>query len=273
MIRFSCPGCGATYSVEDAKGGKTGKCPKCQSQFVIPMPEGGAAPPPLPKSPSPPADPNAPVEIAPCPKCDARLSVAASDIGVDVECPYCKTVYKAVKPGSGAAAKPKSRASRGDEEEERPSRRRREEDEEEEDRPRPRRRRDEDEEEEERPSRRGRRDEDDEDEERPSRRRDDEDEEDRPRKKKKKKRRGRPGDVPNYLVQAILVTLCCCLPGGIAAIVYASKVNSLLDQGDYEGAVEASENAKKWCMISLVAGIIGNVVVGVLQFIAGAGGK
>jgi len=85
MIRFSCPGCGATYSVDDAKGGKTGKCPKCQSQFVIPAAEGGAAPPPLPKSPpSPASDPNAPVEIAPCPKCDARLSVSASDLGVDV---------------------------------------------------------------------------------------------------------------------------------------------------------------------------------------------
>src|SRR5689334_19576064 len=110
MIRFSCPGCGATYTVDDAKGGKTGKCPKCQSQFVIPAAEGGAAPPPLPKSapPSPAVDPNAPVEIAPCPKCDARLSVAASDLGVDVECPYCKTVYKAVKAGSGAASPSKS---------------------------------------------------------------------------------------------------------------------------------------------------------------------
>src|SRR5882672_10526815 len=27
--------------------------------------------------------------------------------------------------------------------------------------------------------------------------------------------------VPNYLVQSILVTLCCCLPFGIAAIVFA----------------------------------------------------
>src|SRR6478735_7478190 len=103
MIRFSCPGCGATYTVDDAKGGKTGKCPKCQSQFVIPAAEGGGAgdaPPPLPKSlsvpKSPSVDPNAPVEIAPCPKCDARLSVAAADVGADVECPYCKTVYKAV---------------------------------------------------------------------------------------------------------------------------------------------------------------------------------
>ena len=47
MIRFACPGCGATYSVDDAKGGKSGRCPKCQTQFQIPMPEGAAAPPPV----------------------------------------------------------------------------------------------------------------------------------------------------------------------------------------------------------------------------------
>ena len=28
--------------------------------------------------------------------------------------------------------------------------------------------------------------------------------------------------VPNYLVQAILVTIFCCLPFGIASIVYAA---------------------------------------------------
>src|SRR5690242_5080167 len=103
MIRFSCPGCGAVYTVDDAKGGKTGKCPKCQTQFQIPTPEGAGPPPPPaaeppatlpPPPPTPPTDPHAPVEIAPCPGCQARLSVAPADLGADVECPYCKTVYK-----------------------------------------------------------------------------------------------------------------------------------------------------------------------------------
>jgi predicted Zn finger-like uncharacterized protein len=190
MIRFSCPGCGAVYNVDDSKGGKTGKCPKCQTQFQIPVPEGAAAPPPVPASaPGPPAtlppppatDPNAPVEIEPCPKCQARLSVASSDLGVDVECPYCKTVYTATR--AGAAASPsKAHLAVADD---RPSRRRRD-DEEGEDRP-SRRRRDEDDEDD-RPSRRRRRDEEDEDEEeRPSRRRRDEDEaEERPRRKRRR---------------------------------------------------------------------------------------
>ena len=54
MIRFSCPGCGAVYSVTDEKAGKTGKCPKCQTPFTIPAAEAPApvAPPPPPPKPS-----------------------------------------------------------------------------------------------------------------------------------------------------------------------------------------------------------------------------
>ena len=77
------------------------------------------------------------------------------------------------------------------------------------------------------------------------------------------------GSVPNYLVHSILVTLCCCLPFGIAAIVYASKVDTLLAQGNHAGAVEASESAKKWCIWALALGIIVNVLVIGLQIAAG----
>lgn len=51
-------------------------------------------------------------------------------------------------------------------------------------------------------------------------------------------------DVPNYLVQSILVTLFCCLPLGIPAIVFAAQVNSKLRLGDVEGAWESSRMAK-----------------------------
>jgi len=67
-------------------------------------------------------------------------------------------------------------------------------------------------------------------------------------------------NVPNYLVFAILVTVLCCLPTGIAAIVYAAQVNGKLAGGDIAGAQQASKNAKMWCLISLGAGLL----VGVL---------
>jgi hypothetical protein len=80
-------------------------------------------------------------------------------------------------------------------------------------------------------------------------------------------------EVPNYLVQSILVTLCCCLPFGIVAIVNASKVSSLVQAGNYEAARQASEEAKKWCTIGFVCGLIGTALwVGVQIMLGAAGG-
>lgn len=67
--------------------------------------------------------------------------------------------------------------------------------------------------------------------------------------------------IPNYLVQAILCTLCCCLPAGIAGIVYAAQVNSKQSVGDYEGAVAASKNAKMWCWISFGVGLPLTIII------------
>ena len=61
--------------------------------------------------------------------------------------------------------------------------------------------------------------------------------------------------VPNYLAQAILVTLFCCLPFGIVAIVYAAQVNSKVALGDYAGAMETSNKAKTWCWVSFGVGL------------------
>jgi hypothetical protein len=61
--------------------------------------------------------------------------------------------------------------------------------------------------------------------------------------------------VPNYLVQSILVTLCCCLPFGVVAIIFAAQVNSKLAAGDYAGAVDSSQKAKMWSWIAFGIGI------------------
>lgn len=56
--------------------------------------------------------------------------------------------------------------------------------------------------------------------------------------------------IQNYLVPSILVTFCCCLPGGIIAIVYAAQVNGKLALGDVAGAMDYAKKAKMWCWIS-----------------------
>jgi len=66
--------------------------------------------------------------------------------------------------------------------------------------------------------------------------------------------------VPNYLVFAILVTVFCCLPTGIPAIVFAAQVNGKLQAGDLSGAQQASKNAKMWCWISVGAGLAIGVI-------------
>lgn len=59
----------------------------------------------------------------------------------------------------------------------------------------------------------------------------------------------------NWLVESILVTLFCCLPFGIAGIVFASQVNTKYTAGDYDGALRASKDAAKWTKIGFFVGL------------------
>ncbi len=72
---------------------------------------------------------------------------------------------------------------------------------------------------------------------------------------------GTPAVRPkNWLVESILVTVFCCLPFGIAGIVFASQVNSRFEAGQYEEALKASKDAAKWTKIGFVVGIAWLVV-------------
>jgi hypothetical protein len=70
--------------------------------------------------------------------------------------------------------------------------------------------------------------------------------------------------IPNYLWQSIVVTIFCCWPFGIPAIVNAAKVEGLKGRGDFAGAKAASDSAKKWCIISLALGLVFIVAYGIL---------
>jgi len=60
----------------------------------------------------------------------------------------------------------------------------------------------------------------------------------------------------NWLVESILVTIFCCLPFGIAGIVFATQVNSKFTAGDYAGALKASQDAGRWTKIGFWIGIL-----------------
>jgi len=62
--------------------------------------------------------------------------------------------------------------------------------------------------------------------------------------------------VPDYLPWAIAATLLCCLPGGVAAIIYANKANTAKRNGDFAGAQAAAKQAKTWLIASVVFGLL-----------------
>ena len=76
-----------------------------------------------------------------------------------------------------------------------------------------------------------------------------------------------PPVVKNYLVQSILVTLCCCLPFGIVALVFSAQVNSKLAVGDVVGARLSAAKARTWCIVGLVSGILSGAGVAALSLI------
>ena len=72
---------------------------------------------------------------------------------------------------------------------------------------------------------------------------------------------------PNYLVWAILSTVLCCLPLGVASIVFSTQVNSKWALGDVQGAQEASAKAKKFAIWSAIAWAI-LAIIYVVFFVA-----
>lgn len=59
-----------------------------------------------------------------------------------------------------------------------------------------------------------------------------------------------------YLIESILATVFCCLPLGIPAIIYASRVEKKFYEGDLIGAERDSANARKWIVINIIFAVI-----------------
>ena len=66
---------------------------------------------------------------------------------------------------------------------------------------------------------------------------------------------GGSATVPNYMVPAI-ISIFCCWPLAIPAIIFASQVNSKVAAGDIAGAQDSSKKAKMFSYIALGLGIL-----------------
>jgi len=59
-----------------------------------------------------------------------------------------------------------------------------------------------------------------------------------------------------YLVWSILATVLCCVPTGIAAIIFSVKASSKADRYDFEGARKNAEIAQWLVIISITLGLV-----------------
>lgn len=81
---------------------------------------------------------------------------------------------------------------------------------------------------------------------------------------------GAPASVPNFLIPAI-ISLFCCLPLGIVAVIFAAQVNGKVATGDTAGALDASKKAKMFSYISIGLGLAGIVCYVLIWVILGVG--
>lgn len=80
--------------------------------------------------------------------------------------------------------------------------------------------------------------------------------------------RHQQGEKPStYLVLSIIVTILCCLPFGIIGIIYASKVDSCWNAGNFDEARENSRKAKTWALVGLVLGFVTYLIYILLIFL------
>jgi Interferon-induced transmembrane protein len=75
-----------------------------------------------------------------------------------------------------------------------------------------------------------------------------------------------PTTVPNYLIPAIL-SIFCCWPLAIVAIIFAAQVNGKVAAGDIQGAMDASKKAKLFSYISIGLGLGIGIIYAILMLL------
>ena len=77
---------------------------------------------------------------------------------------------------------------------------------------------------------------------------------------------GGSATVPNYMVPAI-ISIFCCWPLAIPAIIFASQVNGKAAAGDVAGAQDAAKKAKMFSFIAIGLGLLLCVIYGIMMIL------
>src|SRR5438270_6684891 len=75
--------------------------------------------------------------------------------------------------------------------------------------------------------------------------------------------------VPNYMVPAI-ISIFCCWPLAIPAIIFAAQVNGKVASGDVAGAQDSSKKAKMFSFIAIGLGLLG-ILIYIIMLVLGVG--
>jgi hypothetical protein len=67
-----------------------------------------------------------------------------------------------------------------------------------------------------------------------------------------------------------IISLFCCLPLGIVAVIFAARVNGQVQAGDTAGALESSRKAKMFSYISIGLGLVW-IIVWIILTVLGVG--
>jgi len=65
-----------------------------------------------------------------------------------------------------------------------------------------------------------------------------------------------------------IISIFCCWPLAIAAIIFAAKVNGQVAAGDLAGAQDSSKKAKMFSFIAIGIGLVGWILVFIFYGVA-----
>ncbi|GCC40356.1 hypothetical protein chiPu_0023992 [Chiloscyllium punctatum] len=77
-------------------------------------------------------------------------------------------------------------------------------------------------------------------------------------------------NITTYLPWSIINLLCCCLPLGIAAVIFSCQAQNANELGNVDQARSASSTAKKLNIAGTVIGVILIILVVVVYFTTNA---
>ena len=76
---------------------------------------------------------------------------------------------------------------------------------------------------------------------------------------------GLPPKPASNMLWAVAVSIACCLPLGVVAIIKAASVDGHYTAGRYSEAVKASRSAAKWCIWGGLLGMLVSVTLVMLE--------